>query len=179
LDGQSKTAFLNSRLEPSLLTPQEKDLRFNLNGSSSDQLLSSIASHTGPPPAALQQAFDIGSMKDPVYPLSSSDENALGHGVTQDMKVEVKARKPHNFRLKPTLGREVSVTGQIDIGKALRLMEMSCSRNRVRTDARVQRFHERPGLKRKRLAKERWRRRFMEGFRATVLRVKQLRNQGW
>ena len=49
----------------------------------------------------------------------------------------------------------------------------------MRADSTRQRFHERGGLKRKRLRRERWRRRFMEGFKGTVGRVKGLRNQGW
>lgn len=67
----------------------------------------------------------------------------------------------------------------IDVGRGFKLLEMSCARNKVRREANNQRFHERPGLKRKRLRRERWRKKFMEGFKATVGRVKQLKNQGW
>ncbi|KAM3458354.1 hypothetical protein MY3296_000560 [Beauveria thailandica] len=42
-----------------------------------------------------------------------------------------------------------------------------------------QRFHERKGLKRKRLASERWRSRFKVGFCAAYARVHELRKQGW
>lgn len=42
-----------------------------------------------------------------------------------------------------------------------------------------QRFHERPGLKRKRLRMERWRTRFKKGFQATATRVNELKKQGW
>jgi hypothetical protein len=81
--------------------------------------------------------------------------------------------------LKPLSGRMVDINARVDIGRGFRLLEQSCARNRVRADATKQRFHERGGLKRKRLRRERWRKRFMEGFRATVGRVKELRNQGW
>jgi len=73
----------------------------------------------------------------------------------------------------------VHIGAGIDVGRGFRLLEQSCARNGVRRDANSQRFHERPGLKRKRLRRERWRRKFMEGFKATVGRVKQLKNQGW
>jgi len=81
--------------------------------------------------------------------------------------------------LRPSTGRAVAVSGNVDLGRAFRLMEQSCARNRVRSDATKQRFHERGGMKRKRLRRERWRKKFMEGFKATVGRVKQLKNQGW
>jgi len=83
------------------------------------------------------------------------------------------------LRLNPSMGRHASVTQTIDVGRAFKMVEMSCGRNRVRGDANKQRFHERPGLKRKRLRRERWRKRFQEGFKATVNRVKQLKHQGW
>jgi hypothetical protein len=52
-------------------------------------------------------------------------------------------------------------------------------KNRIKMEVAMQRFHERPGLKRKRLRRERWRKRFKEGFVATIKRVKELRKQGW
>jgi ribosomal protein S21 len=83
------------------------------------------------------------------------------------------------MRLEPSTGRSINVGTGIDFARGLRLLEQSCARNRVRADFTSQRFHERGGLKRKRLRRQRWRRRFMEGFKATVGRVKQLKNQGW
>ena len=83
------------------------------------------------------------------------------------------------MRLNPSTGRSVQVGGGVDVGRAFNLLEMSCARNSVKHDFNYQRFHERGGLKRKRLRRQRWRKRFMEGFRATVMRVKQLKNQGW
>ncbi|KAF3356792.1 hypothetical protein VdG1_06215 [Verticillium dahliae VDG1] len=60
----------------------------------------------------------------------------------------------------------------IFLGKAMRA-------NNTKELARLQKRHERPGLKRKRLRSERWRARFKIGFAATVSRVQELRNQGW
>lgn len=93
-------------------------------------------------------------------------------------KIPKPVRKP--LQLGPSLGRSVTIgsTG-IDVARGFRLVEQSCARNRVKLDAAMQRFHERGGLKRKRLRRERWRRKFMDGFKATVARVKQLKNQGW
>jgi len=65
------------------------------------------------------------------------------------------------------------------VGRAFSLLGRYCSFNKVKTDWVTQRFHERPGLKRKRLKRVRWRRRFMDGFKAAVTKVKELKKQGW
>lgn len=84
-----------------------------------------------------------------------------------------------DFTPSPTLGKTVEVRNGGDVGRAFRQVEALCSRNRVRQDFNKQRFHERPGLKRKRLHSERWRRRFKEAFRGTVKMVNKMRKQGW
>lgn len=53
------------------------------------------------------------------------------------------------------------------------------SRNRVRADFQKQRYHERAGLKRKRLKSERWRARFKVGFYEVTRRVTELTRKGW
>ena len=98
-----------------------------------------------------------------------------------DVEFQSRAPKPVRVPIKlgPSTGRSVTVGAGIDVGRGFRLLEQSCARNKVRKDANTQRFHERGGLKRKRLRRERWRKKFLEGFKATVGRVKQLKNQGW
>lgn len=76
-------------------------------------------------------------------------------------------------------GRTVDVNSIVDLSQGIRMLEVSCSQNKVRADANNQRFHERGGLKRKRLRRQRWRVNFMEGFKGIVGRVKQLKKQGW
>ncbi|KAL2061542.1 hypothetical protein VTL71DRAFT_6919 [Oculimacula yallundae] len=116
--------------------------------------------------------MDIGRMRD------ISSPGMFKESMTpQELGVPKAPRKP--ILLNPSTGRTVAVTSQIDVAKSFRLMEMSCARNRIRSDSMRQRFHERGGMKRKRLRRERWRTRFLEGFKATVLRVKQLKHQGW
>lgn len=86
-----------------------------------------------------------------------------------------------NVKLDPTVGRHIRVDNNrgMDVGKAFRTLEMLCSRNSVRKDFMRQRFHERPGLKRKRLKSERWRRNFKKAFKETVGMVVRMRRQGW
>ncbi|KAI9775876.1 MAG: hypothetical protein M1839_000750 [Geoglossum umbratile] len=85
------------------------------------------------------------------------------------------------MRLNPSAGRSVAVNKNrgIDFARALRNLELLCRRNSVRTDFMRQRFHERPGLKRKRLKSMRWRRNFMKGFKGMVSKVDEMRKKGW
>lgn len=81
--------------------------------------------------------------------------------------------------LRPSTGRTIEKYGNVDVARAFQLLDMACNKNSVSRDLWRQRFHERPGLKRKRLRSERWRKMFKLGFRATVSRVSELRKQGW
>jgi len=74
---------------------------------------------------------------------------------------------------------DVDARNPADLGLKLRRLSMTVARNKVPQDFRKQRFHERPGLKRKRLKSERWRRRFAAGFQKVVSRVQELRRKGW
>lgn len=65
------------------------------------------------------------------------------------------------------------------MARALQVLGRECKENNVRGDQIRGRFHERNGMKRKRLRRERWRRRFGEGFRATVKLVAEMRRKGW
>jgi hypothetical protein len=98
-----------------------------------------------------------------------------------DIKKEIMPPPPPRtpMRLTPTTGRTVHITQMTDLARSFGMLEASCRRNRIKQTFNYQRFHERPGLKRKRLKSERWRRRFMLGFKATVKRVKQMKKQGW
>lgn len=85
------------------------------------------------------------------------------------------------FKLNASTGRSIKIDDnrQMDLGRAFNQLEIKCSVNKVRADFNSQRFHERPGVKRKRLRQVRWRRRFKVGFQAVVARVEELRRKGW
>ncbi|KAL8645607.1 MAG: hypothetical protein Q9226_007224 [Calogaya cf. arnoldii] len=85
------------------------------------------------------------------------------------------------IKSRPSLGRTVEVMPDrgMDLGRALKSLEINCAVNNVRGDAQSQRFHERPGTKRKRLHSLRWRRRFKIGFKAVVGKVMTMRRKGW
>jgi small subunit ribosomal protein MRP21 len=121
-------------------------------------------------------------MQDPSLPGSGPPASPLStvlNELDRDLGLMPTGKERVPFVLKPLTGRMVDVKRNVDVGRAFKLLEQSCARNRVRADFTKQRFHERPGLKRKRLRRERWKKRFLEGFKATVGRVKQLRAQGW
>ncbi|KAK3678392.1 hypothetical protein LTR78_001689 [Recurvomyces mirabilis] len=105
----------------------------------------------------------------------SSRSSALSSSINMD------ANAPLPIKLGPSVGRTVIVDQArgMDIGRAFRSLEVQCARNSVRKDFNRQRFHERPGLKRKRLRQERWRRRFKENFKGVIGLVQRMRAQGW
>lgn len=84
-------------------------------------------------------------------------------------------------RLNPTYGRTVDLDAKRgrDIVRAIGMMGAMMHRNKVKLDFNRQKFHERGGLKRKRLNSERWRRRFKDGFMKVTKRVSELTRKGW
>ena len=90
-----------------------------------------------------------------------------------------------NIRAKPVSGRTVFVKDQITKNSgptpmvALKILNRIVREDQVKNKFFSQKFHERKGLKRKRLASQRWRSRFKHGFKATVSRVIELKKQGW
>ncbi|KAJ4359123.1 hypothetical protein N0V95_002447 [Ascochyta clinopodiicola] len=84
-------------------------------------------------------------------------------------------------RLNPTYGRSVDldVSRGRDIVRGIGMLGSLMARNKIKSDFNKQRFHERGGLKRKRLNSERWRARFKQGFRDVTGRVMELTSKGW
>ncbi|KAK3398312.1 hypothetical protein B0T20DRAFT_205418 [Sordaria brevicollis] len=112
--------------------------------------------------------------------LSSSGSSTMQTWNETDFELRHMAPQQElNIRLRPSTGRTFYVSGQTDFATALRNLSRACAQNNVKRDVRMQKFHERPGLKRKRLRSERWRARFKIGFKAAVNRTFELKNQGW
>ena len=91
----------------------------------------------------------------------------------------MKSGPPPKMRLRPSTGRTIQRTNKVTAERAFQSLHRLMAQNKVRADFNMQRFHERPGLKRKRLKSQRWRKRFKVGFQAVVKRVTELRKQGW
>jgi len=113
-----------------------------------------------------------------VFPESDSP---FGNPTTYKAEPRPRVLRELPIHLSARTGRSIDVdpSKNNDLGTRLRQLEMLCTRNRVRADFAKQRFHERPGMKRKRLASSRWRTRFKNEFKKTVHRVQQLRKKGW
>lgn len=111
---------------------------------------------------------------------SYSENNSISSGPPAVTSPQA-TNTPAPIKLNSTVGRTipVNVARGMDVGRAFRMLDMQCARNKVRSDFMRQRFHERNGLKRKRLKSERWRRVFKEKFRGTIALVKRLSAQGW
>lgn len=104
-----------------------------------------------------------------------ADDFAATHQHKKESVMDVK------LRLRPGIGRTVHCGKgtSVDLARGLQLLGSHVRKNRVAQDLMRQRFHERPGLKKKRLRRERWRSRFKDGFKATCGRVRELARQGW
>ena len=91
------------------------------------------------------------------------------------------APSTRTVRSRPTVGRTIDLNPDrgIDFGRGLNLLQGRIARDKIPQFLAKQRFHERAGLKRKRLKSERWRKYFKQGFDAMVTRVKQMKAQGW
>ncbi|KAL2760173.1 hypothetical protein ACRALDRAFT_1073856 [Sodiomyces alcalophilus JCM 7366] len=141
-----------------------------------------------PPPAASSgkssgaNALDKAAATDHVYD-ATSDTFDLSKMIADEsaafMRAHYTDRPQPEMRTKPVLGRTIHITGNTDMAGAIRRLNSLLGANKVRHQATLQRFHERPGLKRKRLKSQRWRVRFKKGFVATVKRVQELKKQGW
>lgn len=84
-------------------------------------------------------------------------------------------------RLNPTYGRmvELDPSRGRDLVRGIGMLGSLMARNKVKFDVATQKFHERPGLKRKRLHSVRWRARFKRGFTQVTARVTELTRKGW
>ncbi|KAF2637457.1 hypothetical protein P280DRAFT_472164 [Massarina eburnea CBS 473.64] len=129
-------------------------------------------SFSRPRPRAHREPLDFGKMQ-------GLSQEAMDKA---DPKEAENALLEANYpRLNASYGRmvELNETRGRDLVRGISILGGLMSRNRVRADFNKQRFHERPGLKRKRLKSERWRARFKAGFKEVTARVTELTRKGW
>ena len=182
--------------------PQSSESRSgdNLLGSQLDSLLNSTfrganPRKTGRADAMIESAFrdsirkrdadkhyaDIaGKMQFPPQEMSGTGTSLGASQSTGNIRRGTR-RTTRTVRSSPSVGRAIEVVPErgMDVGRALKSLHRLCLRNKVAADFRSQKFHERPGMKRKRLKSQRWRSQFKASFHATVLRVKEMRRKGW
>ncbi|KJZ74555.1 hypothetical protein HIM_06151 [Hirsutella minnesotensis 3608] len=93
----------------------------------------------------------------------------------KEPKVHARAVTGRTVFVKTKGGPQTATTPTI----AIKVLQKLCRDQKVKQKAREQKFHERPGIKKKRLRMSRWRARFKTGFKATIGRVLELKRQGW
>jgi small subunit ribosomal protein MRP21 len=159
-----------------------------------DSLFSASSSDAATPPAPIDRLF--GNKFSPRGPRrsrpptlafddmlgSQSIQNpSLSNKPSTDLEQQQKATFESYPRLNPEYGRTVKldVARGRDIVRGIGMLGSLMARNRVKSDFNKQRFHERGGLKRKRLNSERWRARFKVGFQRVTGRVMELTRKGW
>jgi hypothetical protein len=151
--------------------PKRQSENFANQGNSASDLFAALIRPGNSPKS---KEFDFTRM---VQPPSASPTKLMEVLRSKELKIPTATRQL--MRLTPQIGRTVTLGAGVDLFRGIRLLEQSCRRNSVKADFNKQRFHERPGLKRKRLKSQRWRKNFMIAFKSTVNRVKRLRAQGW
>ncbi|OGM41071.1 hypothetical protein ABOM_010221 [Aspergillus bombycis] len=114
---------------------------------------------------------------------SSEDPLALSRAVGMSAETENYRTPVRRVELKlgPTLGRQVHVEPEkgTDLASALRILQATCTANKIRYQANGQKFHIRRGQVRKNLKMDRWRKLFKFSFQKTVSRIEKMRAQGW
>ncbi|TID23725.1 hypothetical protein E2P81_ATG03292 [Venturia nashicola] len=113
-------------------------------------------------------------MEDLVFPYSDQStqvETAPRERVLTELPIRLSAKMGRTLDVDPGKPN--------DLGTKMSQLNGLVARNKIRSDFNKQKFHERGGMKRKRLKSERWRTRFKNEFRKTVLRVQVLRKKGW
>ncbi|KAI9821195.1 MAG: hypothetical protein M1827_003929 [Pycnora praestabilis] len=141
-------------------------------GNSASDLLENFRSYTGRGSSS-RSKVPVERMQSPTSLSGSPSTNLFSE--------PPKPPPPPRLRLGPSTGRSVIIdTGRgVDLARGFKSLNVNCFLNNVKGDSISQRFHERPGLKRKKLKSRRWRRRFRDGFRAVVSKVEDMRRRGW
>jgi small subunit ribosomal protein MRP21 len=118
---------------------------------------------------------------DMILPESLANPSLANKPAVSTLAAQQAATFENYPRLNPTYGRTVDldVSRGRDIVRGIGMLGSLMARNKVKNDFNKQKFHERGGLKRKRLNSERWRARFKQGFRDLTTRVTELTRKGW
>ena len=111
----------------------------------------------------------------------SRSVGGVGSQAFKDRAAQQLASRKLELKLGPTLGRQVHVEPErgLDLPAAIRQLEITCSTNKIKSDAHEQKFHKRKGALRKELRRTRWRKLFRFSFQETVKKIQRMQAQGW
>lgn len=99
----------------------------------------------------------------------------------RDQTASQLASRKLELKLGPTLGRRVQVEPErgVDLASAIRNLGSTVAANKIRQQARDQKFHTRKGAVRKEERRRRWRTLFRFSFQQTVKKIQRMQAQGW
>ena len=132
-----------------------------------------------------QSASDINSAKGASLISPKSDRTSVDGADIERKTLKANQRNEewtnslfmNNARIGKTI--DVDPLKGRDLGRTFQILSALISRDRIRADFNKQKFYERPGMKRKRVKCERWRKKFKNGFVYTITRVQRLKSMGW
>ncbi|KAI9152211.1 ribosomal protein S21 [Paramyrothecium foliicola] len=130
-------------------------------------------------PAATAADKDDGYKRIDIMDIISSKANAFSLNLHADDPTKLPSVRSASVTGRTIHIRAGGANSAHNQTQAFRSLARMVSQDKVKSKSIQQKFHERKGLKRKRLASERWRARFRQGFKATVERVMELKRQGW
>lgn len=172
----------SSSQNPSSQTPTEAA---TLDTPSNAEKLASKSTSSGSDFDDILNQLNLGSR-------SKSENSAAGKGpgrVTgslsrgmgfKEQSAQLASRKTE-LKLGPTLGRQVHVEPErgVDLGAAIRNLNMVVNANKIKQQSFQQKFHVRKGMVRKQQRRERWRKLFRFSFQETVKKIQRMQAQGW
>jgi hypothetical protein len=85
---------------------------------------------------------------------------------------------PLRFRPSVEAGRSVTL-GRSNLTTRLAHLDSLIKNEKVKSMSISQKFHERPGLRRKRLKSARWRKGFKKDFYGLISKIREMRSMGW
>lgn len=99
----------------------------------------------------------------------------------RDQTASQLASRKLELKLGPTLGRQVQVEPErgFDLASAIRSLGSTVAANKIRQQARDQKFYVRKGAVRKEQRRQRWRKLFRFSFQQTVKKIQRMQAQGW
>ncbi|WVQ68516.1 ribosomal protein S21 [Kwoniella botswanensis] len=114
-------------------------------------------------------------------PISSSASEGKGQGEDSDGEAwwrQLSKNAKTGFPTTPSTGRSIVVSRGGDFQTSYKRLQGLLRQSNLKKELRLQEYHEKPSVRRRRLISERHRRRFKEMVRTKVQQVVSMRNRG-
>ncbi|MCJ1429015.1 hypothetical protein MMC29_006928 [Sticta canariensis] len=128
---------------------------------------------------AKQGEIASGMVMPPDYGLPETTVSASYKMANVINNLQSQPRASRSIHSHPSLGRAIEIQSRTDLARSFFQLNKLVRQNKVKHYQKMQRFHERPGVRRKRLQRERWRARFKDNFHNAVEKIKTMKRMGW